>query len=232
MSRPARDHGWWPYLAPYGLFLAIADVGGRLPEAAAPLVLIARVVLPAGLLLAFALRGRYPELRGYRLGLGSLADVAVGLAIAALWMGPYLLVPELPRPEPGAGFDAGVLGAGREPIALALRLTGFTLVTPFVEELFVRSFLIRYADVYDTAEDFRQLRVARYARRSFWVTVIWFTCTHAMWEWWVALPTGILFNLWLYQRGHLGATILAHAVANASIAAAVLLGPEALGIFL
>ncbi len=227
-----NDHGWWPYLAPYGLFLAIADFGSRLPEAAAPYVLIARVLLPGALVVVFALRGRYPELRGYPLGPGSLADVLAGLAIAAVWMGPFLLFAELPRPGSDEGFDAALLGPGRESLALGLRLVGFVVVTPFVEELFVRSFLIRYADVIDTGEDFRKQPMARYAARSFWVTVVWFTFTHAQWEWLVALPTGIAFNLWLYRRGHLAAPVLAHAVANGAIAVAVLLGPEALRPFL
>lgn len=229
----ARDaHGWWPYLAPYGLFLLVADLGARLPEAAAPFVLVARLLVPGVLLLFFALRECYPELRGFRPGLGGLADVAVGFGIAALWIGPYLLFPNLPRPGPGEGFDAGVLGSGHELAAVVVRLAGFVLVTPLLEELFVRSFLIRYAEVYRSQIDFRTLPMALYQRRGFWVTVAWFTLTHAPWEWLVALPTGILLNLWLYRRGHLGAPLLAHAVANASIAAAVLLGPDALELFL
>ena len=227
-----NDHGWWPYLAPYGVFLAIADLGGRLPEAAAPYVLVARLVVPGALLLYFAARGRYPELRGFRAGRGGLADIGVGLAIATLWLGPFVLFPGLPRPGSGEGFAASVLGGGYEAAALAVRVAGFVLVTPFLEELFVRSFLIRYAEVYDSHEDFRTLPMALYRRRGFWVTVVWFTFTHAQWEWLVALPTGVLLNLWLYRRGHLGAPILAHAVANGSIAAAVLLGPHALKVFL
>ncbi|MBW2396908.1 MAG: CAAX prenyl protease-related protein [Deltaproteobacteria bacterium] len=226
------DHGWWPYLAPYGLFLAIADLGSRMPENTAPLMLVLRVAVPGALLLVFAWRGRFPELRGFRPGLGGLADIAAGLAIAALWVVPYLVFPNLPQPVAGEGFDASILGGGREAIALTIRVTGFVLVTPFLEELFVRSFLIRYAEVYDTGEDFRTVPMARYQRRAFWVTVVWFTFTHAQWEWLVAFPTGILLNLWLYRRGHLGAPILAHMVANGAIAAAVLLGPDVLGIFL
>lgn len=227
-----QGHGWWPYLAPYGLFLVLADLGSRFPDAWQPWVWLVRVLVPGALLIGFARRGGYPELRGYRLEWLSLADVGVGLAIAGLWLAPYLLIAELPRPELGTGFDAGILGVGREPAALAVRLLGFAAFTPFIEELFVRSFLIRYIDVFKSGADFRQHPMARYAARSFWFTVAWFTLTHAPWEWWVALPTGILLNLWLYRRGHLGAPILAHAVANGSIAVAALVEPEALGIFL
>jgi uncharacterized protein len=228
-----REHDWWPYLGPYGLFLILVEVGGRVPEELAGVLRVLRVALPGLLVLWFARKGRYPELRGYRPGAAGLAsDVAVGLAIAALWMGPFLLFPALERPDAAEGFDAGIFGPGREGFAYALRLVGFGLVTPFVEELFVRSFLIRLVDVVDTHMDFRRVPMARFAWRSFLVTVAWFTFTHVPWEWPVALVAGVLFNLWLYRRGHIGAVIVAHAVANGALWLAVVLGPDAWRIFL
>lgn len=228
----SRDHGWWPYLAPYGAFLALVELSARLPESLAAAAAIARVAVPGLLILFFWRQGRYPELRGYRLGAGSLLDVAVGVGIAALWMAPFLLFPGLPQGDPASAFDPDRFGAGWRAPVLALRLIGFAAVTPFVEELFVRSFLIRYVDVFDRPGDFRQLPMARYTLRSFVVTVVWFTATHVPWEWIVAAPTGVIFNLWLYRRGHLGSPILAHAVANATIWAAVVWSPGDLWRFL
>ena len=49
------------------------------------------------------------------------------------------------------------------------------------------------------------------------MTAVWFTFSHAPWEWWVALPTGIALNAWLYWRGKLMACVVAHASANAAI---------------
>ena len=121
---------------------------------------------------------------------------------------------------------------GHEALALGIRLLGFAVFTPFFEELFVRSFLLRYADVADTGEDFRLQPIGRYRARSFLVTVVWFTFTHASWEWIVAAPTCVVLNLWLYHRGHLGAVVVAHAVANAAIGALVVLGPAGLSVFL
>lgn len=229
----ARDHGWWPYLGPYALFLVLVEVGGRVPPDLAGVLLLAKVALPGALLAWFAVRGELPELRGYRPRAGELAaDLGCGLLIAALWMGPFLLFRDLPRPDPSEGFDATVFGPGREAAAYAVRLLGFAAVTPFVEELFVRSFLIRLVDVVETSMDFRRVPIARFTWRSFVVTVVWFTLTHVRWEWVVAPVAGVLFNLWLYRRRHLGATIVAHAAANAAIGLAVLLGPPAWRIFL
>ncbi len=217
-----RDHGWWPYLVPYFGFLALVEIGGRLPPSLAPWMLPVKVLVPGALFLAYRARGRYPELGGWRPGAFGLAgDAGMGLAIAAVWMLPYLAFGWLPRPDPAQGFDPGMLGASLAPATLALRGLGFVLVTPFVEELFVRSFLLRYLEVYDRERDFRAVPIARFGWRSFAGTVLVFTITHAPWEMPVAFVTGILFNLWLYRRGHLGSVVLAHAVANGTIFAVV-----------
>jgi hypothetical protein len=228
-----RSHGWWPYLGPYGLFLVLVELENRAPESLAPWAFLARVILPGGWLLAFALQGALPELRGYRPRAPQfLQDVLCGLVIAALWMGPFLLFPGLERPAPSEGFDAALFGPGREALGLAVRLVGFVGVTPFMEELFVRSFLIRLVDVVDGDMNFRKLPIGRFAWRSFLVTVAWFTFTHVPWEWGVATVAGVIFNLWLYRRRHLGAVIVAHAVANGAIWLAVVLGGESLRMFL
>jgi CAAX prenyl protease-like protein len=215
------------YVLPYAVFLALVAAGAYAP-AAAPVLFPLRVIAPALLLAWFWRRGAFPELRGYRIGAGTLADIAVGLAIAALWVAPYLSWTSLARGEP---FDPALLGEERRGLALALRLAGFALVTPFVEELFVRSFLLRFAETFERG-DFRSEPIARFAERGFLVTVLWFTFTHAQWEWWVAFPTGVVFNLWLYARGHLMACVVAHAVANAAIWTLVVLGPAPLWEFL
>ena len=223
-----RDHGWWPYLAPYGAFLILVELSNRAPEAWQAALLVLRVAVPAALLAGFAWRGRYPELRGYRLGAASLSDVGVGLAIAALWTAPFLLFPALPRGEAAEAFDPARQGSA----AFVLRGVGFFAVTPFMEELFVRSFLIRYAEVWNRGADFRTLPIGRYAPLGFWVTVVWFTLSHVPWEWIVAAPTGVLFNLWLYRRRHLGATVVAHGVANGAIWLAAAVAPDRFAFFL
>ena len=229
-----RQHDWWPYLAPYGIFLILVELGARVPPDVVWVVRALRVLLPGFLVFYFARIGRYPELAGYRPGAAGLAaDVAAGVGIAALWMGPYLLFPALSRPHVSEGFDpSAIYGPGREALGYAVRVLGFAVVTPFVEELFVRSFLHRLAEVVDTHMDFRKLPVGQYTRRGFVATVVWFTLTHVMWEWPVALVAGVLFNLWLYRRGHIGSVIVAHAAANAAIWLAVVLGPDSWRIFL
>ncbi len=221
-----RDHGWWPYLAPYGLFLLLGASLDRLPAGAALPGLLLKALAPAALVFWFARRGRLPELRGYRF---AASDIGVGLLIAALWLAPYLVLPSLAR---GEAFDPAVAGESQRGLVLALRLLGFACVTPFVEELFVRSFLHRFLAVWNGRGDFRRVPLARFTRVGFSGTLAYFTLSHAPWEYWVALPTGALFNAWLYQRGHIGATIVAHATANFSIWCLVVFGPVPLWEFL
>ena len=85
----ARGHGWWPYLAPYGVFLVLVEIGSRLPEAWAFPALVARVLVPGALVVHYWRRGLYPELRGYGFGAETLGDIAAGLAIALLWVLPF-----------------------------------------------------------------------------------------------------------------------------------------------
>lgn len=212
-----KDSGWAPYWAPMLSFLLAVELGGRLPEAAQPLVFVLKVLAPLGFFVYFLRRGRYPELFGADWSGGRwLADVAVGLLGAALWMGPFLLWDGL-RPEDVEGLDPEQLGAQGVGFVLALRAIGYAGVTPFVEELFVRSWLIRYIEVFDRRGDFRTLPIARFSWRSFIVVTLYFVFSHAQWEWGVMAVWTLLTMAWYYQRGHLAPIVLVHAVTNGAI---------------
>jgi CAAX prenyl protease-like protein len=205
-------------------FLALVEVAARASAALAPAFRVASVLLPFALLLYHARRTGYPELRGFAPTPKALAlDVAVGVLGAALWVAPYVWIASA-RPEPGAAFDPAYLGASREWLALTLRALGFALVTPFVEELFLRSWLARYADVFDRPDDFRDVPIAHFSLRSFATVVVFFTLSHVRWEWPVAVAWVVLTQLWFYRRRHLLALVIVHAVSNLSIFLFVVLG--------
>lgn len=223
MTTQRAGHGWWPYLGPYLAFMLGAQLAGEFPSAWQPAMLVVKPSLPAGLILYFFLRGDYPELRAMKFRPGwALLDVAFGVLLAVQWMGPYLLIDALPRPSAEDGFNPQIAGETMVAAILSIRMIGFALVTPIFEELFIRSFVMRYADCYMRPGDFRNIALARYTLRSFVSTVVIFTIAHAFWEWWVALPWVVATNLWFYLRKDIGSAILVHAATNASILAYVI----------
>lgn len=225
------DRPWVAYLVPYGAFLVLVQIADALPDWAATFTLL-KIAVPLGLFLFFLARGAFPELRGFRARpAGLLADVAVGLGVAVLWAAPYLVPGGLAHPT--NGFDADVFGSALRPAALGVRFVGFALVTPFIEELFVRSFLMRGAELVhvsrrgleiDQDRDLRTLPIGRFTAWSFAVTVVYFTFSHLSWQWPVAATTGVIYNGWLYRRKHIGALVLTHAVTNGALFALVVFG--------
>jgi CAAX prenyl protease-like protein len=214
-----ENHGWWPYALPYIAFLLMSEVAARLPDAADPFVLFAKPAIVLALMAWFWRRGAYPECRGVtaRIGLlGGFQDIVVGLALTIVWVTPFILFPAL-RPEPGGEFDPAMAGEEWIQVILCVRLFGYALVTPLFEELFIRSFVMRIAEVWNTDTDFRDLPIARYTRRSMIVTVVVFSLGHVPWEWWVCVPWIVLSNLWFYHRKRLAAVMLVHGVTNAAL---------------
>jgi CAAX prenyl protease-like protein len=219
-SARASGHGWGPYFWPYVAFGVIGQFGPGLPEPIASLTLPLKVIVPAGLLIYYFTRGHYPEFRRYPHGWsGSLLDFGVGLLGGAIWMAPYIAFGSM-RPEE-TGFDPNQWGSDLAPLALAFRCVGYGIVTPFWEELLVRSWLIRYIDVFDTGGDFRDVPVGRYSVRSFWVVTVFFTLSHVPWEWWVAVPWVVGTLGWFYYRKNLLSLVIAHAGSNLGIFVAV-----------
>ncbi len=223
---------WLPYFAPMLAFAGVLLLGDYAP-AGYDLPLLALRVLAPGLAFLYFFRAQaYPELAEFRPGASALLDILVGLAVSALWVGPYLLWPDL-RPEPAEGFNPSVAGEANRIWMLGLRLLGFALVTPFVEELLVRSYLIREAEVFnDDDPDFRRIPIGRFAWTGFLFTLVWFTFTHAQWEWPVAFAACVVYNLWLYRRKHIGSLVLAHATTNVALFFLVVSAPENLWFFL
>lgn len=207
--------GIWPYVLPLVAFLVLVEISGRVAPSLSLAMLAVRVAVPLAIAAFFFVRGCYPELR-LRFGPMTLVDLAVGVALAVLWAGPYVLFPAM-RPDLGDAFDPAMAGADWTGVVLVLRMIGFAAVTPVIEELFMRSFVMRYADVDDSDESFRSVPIARYTLRSFLVVVAVFLATHAMWQWPVMLAWAALTNLWFYYRKDLMAVIVVHAGTNASL---------------
>jgi CAAX prenyl protease-like protein len=101
-----------------------------------------------------------------------------------------------------------------------IRLFGATMIVPVMEELFWRSFLIRYV----MSSDFRSIRLGAFSVGSFVVTVVLFGLEHQLWL--AGMMAGAAYNVVLYRTGRIWPCILAHAVTNLILGGHVLMTGE------
>ncbi len=147
----------------------------------------------------------YSELRGPRLGLAAILEaLAVGALVWVLWINlsaPWMVV------GTAAGFDPRTGGQIDWPVAM-LRLAGATLMVPLMEELFWRSFLLRWI----AAAGFLNVKPARAGFKGFIVTVVLFGFEHNLWL--AGIIAGAAYTLLYMRSNSLWSPILAHAVTN------------------
>lgn len=217
-ARSANASAVLAYVGPYFLFGLVLWMEGQLPQPWASYFLPLRGLAPLALFAHCYSRGAYAELRNLQWSLKCVSlDIAVGLFVTLLWTAPYVYG-WLAAPGPKQAFDPNAAGKDFAPFLLAARLFGFAFVTPIFEELFIRSFLHRFVDVYnDRHADFRNVPIGQFTWAGFVVTVAFFTFTHAGWEGPVAAATCVIYNALLYARKTILAPIVAHAVTNFSL---------------
>ena len=204
---------------PFALFIAVLAVRAQFEGSESAMAgqgqwLYAAQAGIAALLLMMWWR-KYGELRGPAAlwhcdGRALVAAVLVGLAVFALWV-----LPDQPWMRLG-GSDTTFVpldGDGQRVWPLiAMRAIGAVLVVPLMEELFWRSFLMRWID----QRDFLQLDPRQVSVRAWWASSAVFALAHD--QWLVALVAGLAFG-WIYRRsGRIWLAVLAHAVANLALA--------------
>jgi CAAX prenyl protease-like protein len=196
--------------APFAAFIALLAADPLLAGAVDARWLTVARALAAAALLAF-FWPRYVELtaapsapaRDYALA------VAMGLGVAALWI----------------TLDASwaVMGATAEPFVplrpdgaldpqlLALRLAGFVLVVPLMEELFWRSFLMRWI----AARDFLRVDPRAVGAVPWAVSALLFALEHHAWA--AGLVAGLAFGKVYRHTGNLRTAVASHSISNAAL---------------
>lgn len=109
------------------------------------------------------------------------------------------------------GFNPTGRDGGIDVTLASLRLAELTLVVPVIEELFWRSFLLRWLD----AREFSAADPRRASSRAFVLTAVLFASEHS--HWFAGLIAGLLYN-WVYIRsGNLWVPIASHAITNGAL---------------
>lgn len=173
-----------------------------------------KALVVAGLLLVF-LR-RYRELRlGDLAALKSTAgSVLLGLLVFVLWIHMDWNFATFGESK---GFDPFLVAAGgTRTLLIFFRLFGAVLVVPVMEELFWRSFLLRYL----VDSDFEQVAIGTFSWGSFVICAILFGLEHNLIL--AGVMAGVAYNLLLYRTKSIVQCILAHAVTNLALGIYVL----------
>ena len=111
------------------------------------------------------------------------------------------------------GFNPTQLPDGAVRILMTcFRIVGAVLVVPLMEELFWRSFLLRYL----IDNNFEKVRIGTFTWASFLFTVVLFGLEHNYI--YAGIMAGVVYNLILYKTRSLAQCVLAHAVTNLALA--------------
>lgn len=166
-----------------------------------------KIALVVGILYTFRKRYREINWQDLRQLPASLVTIVVGLLVFLLW----ITLAGLNSPAAG-GYNPYQAAPGLQIVLLLVRVLGAAVVVPIMEELFWRSFLIRYID----NQDFEQVPVGQFSWPSFLITVVLFGVEHHLIV--AGMVAGIFYNLVLYRTRSLAHCILAHAVTNGVLA--------------
>lgn len=197
--------------APFALFMALLFARGALADYA-PTLMDARwvygwtVLLVGGLLLWFW--REYGELAKQNLPTlkEALLAVAVGIVVFVLWIN--LDAPFFRISDPTVQFRPIDAQGNLQWPLVAVRLLGATLLVPVMEELFWRSFLMRWID----RPQFETVVPQQVSMKAIILSTFVFMLAHTLWL--AAILAGLAYA-WLFVRtGKLWVPVIAHAVTN------------------
>jgi CAAX prenyl protease-like protein len=162
--------------------------------------------------LLYIFRKRYHELSFKDLANipNTLASCGIGVLVFILWINMDWTIGSAAVPP---GFNATLVTDSTLQVALTLfRIAGAVLIVPMMEELFWRSFMIRY--IID--KNFDTVQIGTFTWASFLFTVVLFGLEHNYF--YAGVMAGVFYNLLLYRTRSLSQCILAHALTNLALA--------------
>ena len=138
-----------------------------------------------------------------------LAAIGAGVLVLVLWI------------KLDASWMTIGMGPGYNPttdgridwLLVAIRIAGAALVVPLMEELFWRSFLMRWVE----ASDFEAVEPARVGLKGLLVSSLLFGFEHNLWL--AGIVAGLAYALLYMRYRNLWSAVLAHAVTNALLGA-------------
>jgi CAAX prenyl protease-like protein len=217
---PRRFPAWLPYAFPFALFLALTAAEGLATDAEGkarpdlyPWLYAAKIALVAASAVIF--RSAWRDFRPWPTPPQAAWAVALGIVVAVVWVALDGWSPALPGSGGRSAFDPNALAPGPRALFVAIRFLGLVAVVPLIEELFWRSFLMRWC----IDADFEKVPVGAVTPLAALITSAAFALAHP--EWVPALLTGLAWSALLWKTRSLGACLISHAIANLILGAYV-----------
>ncbi len=206
-----------PYVVPMFAYLGLTALEGYLPQllniqstALYPVAYAAKLVIVS--LLVWHYRATWNDFKPRPKTVATILGILTGLFTCALWVGLDGLYPTFAfLGGSRSAFDPFTLSAFARWAFIAVRLLGLVVLVPMFEELFWRSFLMRW--VIDN--EFVRVPVGKVTPIAAAVTSALFALAHP--EWLPALLTGALWAWLLWWTESLSACLISHATANLAL---------------
>jgi CAAX prenyl protease-like protein len=162
---------------------------------------------------------RYGELKGspFESARDLMLAVCIGVLVYFFWINADWAWATQGQSR---GYNPFAAGEGIGAVLAATRLIGAAVVVPVMEELFWRSFLLRYL----ISPRFEAIPLGTFTLFSFVATLVLFGLEHHLWL--AGLVAGAAYTILVYWTRRLWPSIIAHAVTNLALAIHVLLTKE------
>ncbi|MBC7808063.1 MAG: CAAX prenyl protease-related protein [Akkermansiaceae bacterium] len=208
---------WLPYVLPMLLFLVATQGESYLPKSVYPVAYAVKAVIVTAALAVCARTWR-KELRfeGKAIALGIVA----GLIGLPLWLGVDAITPPLAFLGTRTAYNplVEIPDATLRTVFLATRFFGLAIMVPIMEEVFWRSFLLRYATDQDR---WYTLPVGTFSLAALAIVCALFGVSHP--EYLAAIVFTLLMAGLLRLTKSLLACIIAHGITNLALGIYVLL---------
>jgi uncharacterized protein len=207
-------------IVPFALFMALLIARSMAPADGSwgfdPQWLYGLSVVAAGAVLAL-FRREYGELARQTLpdAREGLLAIAAGAIVFVLWVN--LDAPWMTIGSPSAPFKPLTASGAIDTPLVVIRFIGAALLVPLMEELFWRSFLMRWLE----QPVFQGVDPRRVGVRAVVLSTFVFTLAHTLWL--AAAIAGLVYALLYVKTGKLWLPVIAHAVTNGALGAWVVM---------
>ena len=193
--------------APFAFYIIIMMISGLMQDAGVDVRWMYAIRVGGTALLLIYLHKHYAELAWSSKPTAQqlLLAVLAGLVVFLLWISlnqDWMIVGST------SGYDPRTSDGELDIGMVAMRLAGAALIVPVMEELFWRSFIMRWLDL----ADFQTLAPARVTFKALLISSVVFAIEHTFWL--AGLAAGLIYGALYIRTQNLWVSVIAHAVTN------------------